>query len=83
MNNKTKPLVSIIIPTFNRAPLLINCIQNCLNQTYQNIELIVVDDGSTDSTAQVVSEFQKKDPRVIYLKKINEGLPHALNFGLK
>ncbi|MHA1428194.1 MAG: glycosyltransferase family 2 protein, partial [Candidatus Helarchaeota archaeon] len=38
---------------------------------------------STDSTAQVVSEFQKKDPRVIYLKKINEGLPHALNFGLK
>lgn len=80
MNNK---LVSIVLPTFNRAPLLKKAIKSCLNQTHKNIELIVVNDGSTDKTESVVEKFIKSDPRIRYFRKENGGLPNALNFGFK
>jgi glycosyltransferase involved in cell wall biosynthesis len=76
-------LVSVVIPTYNRSNLLVECIKNCLRQTYRNLEIIVVDDGSTDNTNEVVKAIQKKDARVIYHHKDNEGLPYALNFGFK
>ena len=53
--------VSIIIPTYNRTDLLPRAISSVLNQTFQDFELIIVDDGSIDNTKQVVEEFQKKD----------------------
>jgi len=64
------PTVSVIIPTYNRAHLVGRAIQSVLNQTYQDFELIVVDDGSTDNTDEVIKEFQQKDNRIIYLLKI-------------
>ena len=83
MNQINHPLVSIIIPTYNRANLLPTCIRSCIDQTYQNIEVIVVDDGSTDNTADVIRDFTIKDSRIIYLKKENGGLSSALNYGFK
>ncbi len=78
---KTEPLVSIIIPTYNRAKLLKRAISSCLKQTYRNIEVIVIDDGCTDNTEQVVKSFI--DERVVYIKnKTNKGIPATRNIGL-
>lgn len=58
------PLVSILIPTYNREAYIADCIDSALNQTYPNIEVVVVDNCSTDRTFQICLEFQLKDPRV-------------------
>lgn len=58
------PLVSVIIPTKNRAKLVAEAIESVLNQTFRDFELVIVDDGSTDNTAEVVAGF--KDPRIVY-----------------
>lgn len=79
MNN----LVSIIIPTYNRADMLPGAVESCLNQTYSEIEVIIVDDGSTDNTEEVVKPLLEKDSRVKYFKKKNGKLPKALNYGFK
>ena len=60
---------SVIIPTYNRANLISKAIKSVLYQTYKNWELIVIDDGSTDNTKDIVEEFQKEDNRIIYLKQ--------------
>ncbi|PIN99004.1 MAG: glycosyltransferase [Candidatus Diapherotrites archaeon CG10_big_fil_rev_8_21_14_0_10_31_34] len=78
-----KEKVSIVLPTYNLAKYsdyLKQSINSCLNQTHKNIELIIVDDGSTDNTQQIVSEFNDKRIKFIQHKK-NLGLPKALNTG--
>lgn len=75
------PLVSIVIPTFNRAPLLKRSIKSVLNQTYLNFEVIVVDDCSKDSTESVVKGFN--DNRIRYIRhEKNQGAPAARNNGI-
>ena len=77
-----EPLFSIIIATYNRAHLLPRAINSVLNQTYQNFEIIVVDDGSTDNTAETVEPF-KRDSRFIFHKlPQNRGTSAARNKGL-
>lgn len=79
MNDFSKKC-SIIIPSFNYAHYLNECIQSCLNQTYKNIEIIVVDDHSTDNTAEVVRAY----PNVRYIFQIeNFGLSVARNTGIQ
>src|SRR5574341_765066 len=74
------PKVSIVLPTYNGARYLRQSIESCLNQTYKHIELIIVDDGSKDSTPEIVESYN--DPRIKYIKhKKNRGLPNALNTG--
>lgn len=74
------PLVSIVLPTYNRAALLPQAIRSVLNQSYANLELIVVDDNSPDDTAEVVKTFS--DPRIRYVRnEPNLKLPRALNKG--
>ncbi len=81
---KEDPKVSVIIPTYNRAHLVGRAIQSVLNQTFKDFELIVVDDGSTDNTDDIIKEFQKKDDRITYLKhKKNKGGSAARNAGIK
>lgn len=72
------PLVSIIIPAFNRANLIGHSIESIINQTYLNWELIVVDDGSTDETEKVVLNYCIKDNRIKYLKRPTS-LPKGAN----
>ncbi len=76
----TKDLVSVIIPTYNRAHLIKRSAMSVLNQTYGNLELIIVDDGSTDNTEEVVKSID--DDRVIYIKQPNQGACAARNNGI-
>jgi len=75
------PLFSIIIPTYNRADFVTKTIESLLNQTYTNFEIIVVDDGSTDNTMEVVIAIT--DSRISYYKKENAERGAARNFGTK
>lgn len=72
--------VSIVLPTYNGARYIRQSIDSCLTQTYKNIELIIVDDGSTDETPEIIKSYE--DKRIKYLRhKKNKGLPSALNRG--
>lgn len=76
------PLVSVIIPTYNRANYLPLAIESVLNQTYKNLKLYIIDDGSTDNTTQVVSQYLS-DSRVNYHKQKNAGQGAATNRGIR
>ncbi|MBI2677651.1 MAG: glycosyltransferase family 2 protein [Candidatus Koribacter versatilis] len=73
------PSVSIVLPTHNGAAHLRESVDSCLNQTFEDLELIVVVDGSTDDTEAILSAYT--DPRLRVLKQSNQGLPAALNAG--
>ena len=75
-------LVSIIIPTYNVEDYVFRGIESCINQTYKNIEVIVVDDGSTDNTRNIIQKYAKKDNRIKYFFKENNGVSSARNMGL-
>lgn len=78
----TEPTVSVIIPTYNRAHLITRAIRSVLNQTYHDFELIVVDDGSTDNTEEIVNGFN--DPRIKYIRHDkNKRVAAARNTGIK
>ncbi len=82
MNSRdNNPLISVIIPTYNREKSLGKAIQSVLDQTYSNIELIVVDDGSVDKTDELLGQFADKRLRVIRHKE-NKGVCAAKNTGL-
>ncbi|MDA2921966.1 glycosyltransferase family 2 protein [Patescibacteria group bacterium AH-259-L07] len=70
---KPHPLVSIIIPTYNQGDLLPRALRSVLKQTFQDFEIIIVDDGSVDNTKKIVEEFQKKDGRIKYFWQKNSG----------
>lgn len=74
-------LVSVIIPTYNRASFLKEAIESVLGQSYEYFELIIVDDGSTDDTKQLVQSF--KDKRISYFYQENKGVSQARNLGIK
>jgi glycosyltransferase involved in cell wall biosynthesis len=77
-----KPAVSVIIPTYNRANLLGRSINSILEQTFTDFELIVVDDGSSDNTRELVESFN--DPRIFYVRhEKNRGVSAARNTGIK
>lgn len=76
------PLVSIVLPTYNGARYIGEAIDSCLGQTYQNLELIIVDDGSTDGTVDAATQYLGRDGRVRLLRhERNRSLPAALNTG--
>ena len=78
MDNQHK--ISVIIPTYNRGNMIERAVRSVLNQTYNNIEVIVVDDGSTDNTEEVIKDI--KDTSVIYIKEANAGACVARNKGI-
>ena len=75
------PLVSVIIPTYNRASLIEKSVKSVYSQTYSNIELIVVDDGSEDDTERILSSYIDKNGLVFHKHKENRGAPAARNTG--
>lgn len=75
-----KPKVSIIIPVYNGEKYVSEAIKSALNQTYKNIEVIVIDDGSEDKTETICKSFGKK---IKYFKKKNGGVSSALNLAIK
>lgn len=83
MSSRTdRPLVSVVIPTFNRAELVKRALQSVLGQTYGNLEVLIVDDASTDNTAEVVGVIA--DPRIRYLRQQkNGGAATSRNIGVQ
>ena len=80
----TPPVVSVVLPTYNRAALLPRAVESVIAQTYGDWELIVVDDGSTDETAAVVSAYGTKlGDRFVYLRQENRGSSAARNRGIE
>lgn len=74
--------VSIVIPVFNVEKYLSTCISSAINQTLKDIEIICIDDGSTDSSGEILDEFAKKDSRIRVIHKCNEGYGKAVNTGM-
>ncbi len=79
LNNK---MISVIVPIYNTDSFLNRCIDSILAQTYTNLQIILVDDGSTDTSPQICDEYAKQDSRVIVIHKKNGGLSSARNAGL-
>ena len=77
------PIVSIIVPCYNQAQYLDECLNSVLDQTYPNWECIIVNDGSPDNTEEVAKKWTNKDERFKYLYKTNGGLSSARNEGIK
>jgi glycosyltransferase involved in cell wall biosynthesis len=75
--------ISIIIPVYNVEPYIRQCLDSALNQSYTNLEIICVDDGSTDNSGKICDEYVKKDNRIKVFHKINGGVSSARNLGLK
>ena len=77
-----KDLISVIIPVYNVKDYLIECIDSVLNQSYTNLQIILVDDGSTDTSGKICNEYAQKDSRIQVIHQKNGGLSDARNTGL-
>lgn len=76
------PLVSIIVPVYNVEKYLRKCVDSIIRQTYRNIEIILIDDGSTDATAHILDEVGQTDERILMIHKEHEGVSRARNIGI-
>lgn len=81
MNNY--PLISLIIPCYNAEQTLRKCLYSVIRQSYNNLEVILIDDGSTDGSAKIYEEFRLKDKRIKILKQDNAGVAKARNNGVE
>ena len=77
-----KPLISVIVPIYNVEQYLPRCIDSILKQTYRDLEIILVDDGSTDNSSQMCDTWSERDQRIKVIHKKNEGPGVARNTGL-
>lgn len=77
------PLISIVLPIYNIEDYLQKCMDSLLVQTYQNLEIIMVDDGATDNSGRICDEYLKKDARIKVFHKKNGGLSDARNYGIE
>ena len=80
MNNY--PLISLIIPCYNAAQTLDKCLNSVITQSYNNLEIVIIDDGSTDESSIIYEKFQVKDERIIIFKQQNSGVSKARNKGI-
>ena len=77
-----RPLISVIVPVYNSEKSLERCVESILNQTYSNLQIILVDDGSKDNSLSLCKMFQAKDSRVLVVHKENGGVSSARNIGI-
>lgn len=77
-----KPLISVIVPVFNVAEFLDDCIKSLLNQSYENFEILLIDDGSGDKSLEICQNYAKKEPKIRVFSKQNGGQGSARNLGL-
>jgi len=80
---KNQPLLSIIVPCYNVEKYVEKCITSLVSQTYTNIEILLINDGSTDSTGMICNKWEKIDLRIRVIHKQNEGLPYARKTGIE
>ena len=77
------PQISVIVPIYNVESYLNNCITSIINQTFKDLEIILIDDGSTDNSSKICDNYANNDTRIIVIHKKNEGLSKARNTGIK
>ncbi len=77
------PVISIIIPVYNVEKFLCRCLDSVINQTYRNLEIILIDDGSTDESGKICDEYVLKDSRIRVLHQDNKGVSAARNLGIR
>lgn len=75
-------LISVIVPIYNVAPYLDRCVSSLVNQTYRNLEILLVDDGSTDASGQIADAWGARDPRIVVFHQEHGGVSSTRNFGL-
>lgn len=75
-------LISVVVPIYNTEKYLVECVEHILKQTYQNIEIILVDDGSTDNSGEICDAFMMQDERVRVFHQENQGAAQAKNMGI-
>ena len=75
--------VSVVVPIYNAEEFLFKCLDSTINQTFKNLEIILIDDGSKDSSSEICKKYQKKDSRIIYIKNSNNGVSYSRNYGIK
>lgn len=80
---KDRALVSIIVPVYNAESYLPKCLDSLINQTIKNIEIILINDGSTDNSAYICEKYKNQDRRIIYKKILNNGVSNARNVGIE
>lgn len=78
-----KPLISVIIPVYNVEKYIAKCIESVINQTYRNLEIIIVNDGSTDKSGTICDIYRNQDSRIKVIHKMNGGLSAARNAGIE
>lgn len=83
MNNEKQPLISVIIAIYNPGKYLRACLDSIIGQTYKNLEIILVDDGSTDDSLAICKEYAEKDNRVVVHHKENSGVSATRNAGIR
>lgn len=81
-NTERLPLISIIVPVYNVEGYLKKCLNSICDQTYKNLEIIIVDDGSTDCSGKICDDYTRKDKRIRVIHQVNGGLSAARNKGL-
>lgn len=82
MSTSSQPKVSILVPVYNVEKYLRQCLDSIITQTLQDIEIIVINDGSKDSSPQIIAEYAAKDARIKVINKTNSGYGHSMNVGL-
>ena len=82
MTIKNEPLISVIVPIYHVEQYLRRCIDSIIGQTYKNLEIILVDDGSDDGCPAICDEYARKDNRIVVIHKDNGGLSDARNVGI-
>lgn len=76
-------VISVVVPVYNVEPYLKECLESIINQTYRDLEIILIDDGSTDKSGDICDEYGKKDERIIVIHQSNQGSASAKNAGLR
>lgn len=77
-----KAVISVIVPIYNKEKYLVKCLESIINQTYQHLEIILVNDGSTDGSLKICQEYEKKDKRIKLISTKNNGAAHARNLAI-
>ncbi|UVV76285.1 glycosyltransferase [Bacteroides fragilis] len=83
MKEVKRPVVSVVVPVYNTEPFLAECLHSLEKQTLTDIEIILVNDGSTDNSGRLLREYADKDARFVYVEQENQGLSAARNTGME
>lgn len=83
INENKNPIISVVMPVYNAENYLDEAIESILNQTYQDFEFIIINDGSEDKSLEIIEKYQKQDKRIVLISRENKGLIESLNEGIE